>query len=140
MKVPKTFIPDKDLENKVYNLKEESYRIICHKDEELAKLSTKEIFEKSRYLAQECGHFRLKLVFKSKQNSLIIKYTPHLPPWTSTERIKMYLNKGFFKKEKVFEYFIDYSQCYGDKLLKYAPGNWENDLEKLYKKHANESP
>lgn len=147
MKIPTIFIPEKNLENKTKDLTK-GCKLIPH--EEPINLSVQDIVHIGEKVAEKFGKFGMESYkFKDKETRLIIKYTP--PCWPDTcGSLKLYLKKLFFLgslhqaypkslkvslknglfKEKVFEFSKDYK----DPLRFYSPGEWEKDLEKLYKK------
>ncbi len=147
MKLPGIFIPEKDLERKTNDLTK-GYKPIQH--EEPINMSIQDIVRMGERVAEKFGRFGMESYkFKDKETRLIIKYTP--PCWPETlgslkvylkklfflgsitqeypKKLKVCLKKGLFK-EKVFEFSKDYKEP----LLAYFPGEWEKDLEKLYKK------
>ena len=126
MKIPKTFIPEKDFENKILNLikgykilhNEEVYDVISKEEAEVYYMicMAEEVVKK---LGNYCsaGDYN----FKDKENKLIIKQQ------FSKGLLELYLKKGLFRKEKVLE-FSQYPKL----TPFYALGEWKKDLEKLY--------
>jgi len=147
MKIPEVFIPEKDLGNKTNDLTK-GYKQIPREDP--INLSIDDLVRMGERVADKFGKFGMESYkFKDKETRLAIKYTPGCWPDTLgslkvyikrlffmgdikkeyPEKLKIRLKKGLFK-EKVFEYSKDYK----DPLRFYSPGDWETDLEKLYKK------
>lgn len=126
MKLPEIFIPEKDLEKKMYDLTK-GYKPL-QREEPINTIQ--DIVNKAEKVAEKLGRLGMEsYIFKDKETKLIIKYRTGCWPETLGE-LKVYLKKSFFKKEKVFEFSKDYKEP----LLAYFPGEWEKDLEKLYSK------
>lgn len=125
MRIPQIFIPEKNLEKKICDLTK-SPKTLRH--EEPVSHSVHDTINKAEKVAEKLGRFRMEnYFFKDKETKLIIRYTP--PCWPETlGKIKVYLKKGLFKKEKILEY----SKNNKDPFPIYSPGEWEEDLEKLY--------
>lgn len=127
MKIPQTFLPDKDLEDKICDLTKGRKQL---QHEEPINTSIQDIVRMGERVAEKFGKFGMESYkFKDKETRLIIKYRTGCWPKT-LGKLKVYLKKSFFKKEKVFEFSKDYKEP----LLAYSPGEWEKDLENLYKK------
>jgi len=127
MRIPNLFIPEKDLENKIFDLTKgpkifhneevydtisqeeaEPYYILCMAEEVVKKLAN--------YFSDNMEYYQ----FKDKENKIIIKrqFYPDVA-------LTVYLKKGLFKK-KVLDTKDDKT------ILLYNRGEWKKDLEKLY--------
>ena len=91
MKIPQTFIPEKDLEKKTYDLTK-GYKPIQR--EEPVIISVQDIVRMGERVAEKLGKFGMESYkFKDKETRLIIKYI--LPSWPGPlEGLKVYLKKG----------------------------------------------
>lgn len=125
MKIPQTFIPEKDLENKILNLtkgpkifrNEEVYDVISQEEAEpyyILCMAEEVVKKLGNYYGM--GFYQ----FKDKENKFIIKrqFYPYVG-------LTLYLKKGLFKK-KVLKTKDDRT------ILIYNRGEWKKDLEKLY--------
>ncbi len=126
MKIPNTFVPERDLENKILDLtkgykilhNENVYDVISQEEAEVYyMISMAEEVAKKLGKCYGAGFYH----FKNKENKLIIQ-RQFYPDITLT----VYLKKGLFKK-KVLKTLNSYKT-----ILVYTPGGWKKDLEKLY--------
>lgn len=129
MKIPEIFRPEKDLEKKINDLIK-GYKPLKREEPVNHYHSFHDTINKAEKVAEKLGRFGMEsYFFKDKETKLTIKYTP--PCWPETlGRIKVYLKKGLFKREKILEF----NKNNKDQLFIYSPGEWEEDLEKLYMK------
>jgi len=126
MKIPQTFVPEKDLENKIFDLtkgpkifhNEEVYDVISQEEAEPYYIlcMAEEVVKKLGNDFSSTDYYR----FQDIENKIIIKrqFYPDV-------KLTIYLKKGLFKK-KVLETKDDKT------ILLYNRGEWKKDLEKLY--------
>ncbi|MDP2907397.1 MAG: hypothetical protein Q8O03_05645 [Nanoarchaeota archaeon] len=123
MKIPKIFIPEKDLEKKVDELTKKPTKL-HPKDltgpEFYISVKSKEITQRlGKKNTDLCGY-----VFNDKETALKIEYYP------SIQVCDLQMISVGYKGEKVFE-----SAKRGEleeEILTYTPGAWERELEKIY--------
>lgn len=137
MKIPRTFIPEKDLEKKTHELIQDQ-KTIPPEDltDEYKVLSTEEIVLNSKTIAQKLGilyadkNWKHCYIFKNKESKLIIEYNLAAGQYHDLHSLIIKCKKGWLKKETVFK-----SLGYEDpkeRICTYTPGEWEQSLNQFY--------
>lgn len=134
MKIPQTFIPEKDLENKIRELikKPKSHYPKEVPESGYNKLSHKIIYYQAKEVAEKLGELDIPFTiynFVDKKTGMTIEYATHCDRGTTHLRIDIRDKHSF---PIVFE-SVQYKQSKRQKVRIHIPGEWQDRLKELYK-------
>jgi len=129
MKIPRTFVPEKDYsKKKIYKLVKK-YHKLDDIDENIT-LEDKIIIQ-AKAVAKSLGKSRDSVyVFTDRKNNLIISYDPSVA-FQGIELLTIQCKKGT-SKEYLFK-SIKWDKSPKEEIRVYAPGDWQVHLDRLYK-------
>jgi len=130
MKIPRLFVPAKDLENKIHELIKKPKSRNPEKSS-YNKFDCRVIYNRAKEIAENLGKLDLTFcVYNFENENIVIEYA------TRWGRGKTHLRIDVKDKHSfpiVFE-SIHYKNSKRQKVSTYTLGEWERDLERLYKK------
>jgi len=132
MKLPKTFVPEKEYsKKKIYEITKKHRDKLKDVDEN-TPLENRIIIQ-AKGVAKVLGKFQDKTyVFDDKKNNLIITYDPSVA-FQNIELLVIQQRKKDLKKEYIFK-SVKWEESPKEEIRIYAPGDWQVHLDKLYKK------
>ena len=129
MKIPKVFVPEKDLEKKVHELTKKP-KSQNPKKSGYSKLDCRVIYNRAKEIAENIGKLDLAFcVYNFEDEKISIEYATNWGRGKTHLRIDIKENGSF---PTVFE-AVQYEKSKKQTILAYAPGKWQDHLKEVDK-------